>query len=261
MEKVIVSLAAISSRMSNLHLTLASLAKQEYPDFEVRVYVSPDPFLLDEGVVEIPVECKRLIEATGGKVKWLYTRNIGSYRKLLPVLADPELNNVLIATADDDTVYPEDWLSTLVYYYRRHRCIISYRGHNMRKDANGFVPYRRWMRSKIVKNPSLFLLPTGKDGVLYHSSFFNRDVLNIHQALRHARTADDLWFKWCTATNDIPVYIVYTNYEDQTLATTNEDGPSLYFAFNEKGGNDRAIRALESYLMARGDTSLSQLTD
>ncbi|CAM4092594.1 glycosyltransferase family A protein [Bordetella tumulicola] len=260
MEKVIISLAAISSRMANLHLTLVSLLEQDFTDFEIRVHVSPDAFLLDEGVVDIPVECQKLLERTD-KIKWLYTRNIGSYRKLLPVLADPLVNNALIVTADDDTVYPADWLSTLVYYYRRYHCIISYRGHNMRRDANGFVPYRRWMKAKIGKNPSLFLLPTGKDGVLYHTSFFDRDVLNVHQAMRLARTADDLWFKWHTAINDIPVYMVHTDYSANTLVATDDNGPSLYLMFNEKGGNDKAIHSLESYLDSRGQARLASLQE
>lgn len=259
MEKVIVSLAAISSRMESLHLVLASLLSQNYPNFEIRVHVSSDKFLLDEGVHEIPESCKILINNNIDKIKWLYTRNIGSYRKLLPVLVDPEIHDSLIATADDDTVYPEDWLSTLVYYYRIHRCIISYRGHFMKKDANGFVPYRRWMGTEIKKNPSLFLLPTGKDGVLYHPSFFDKNIINIHQALHYARTADDLWFKWCTAVNKVPVYLVHTSYESDTLESVESDGPSLYSSFNKGGGNDRSILALEEFFISRGETPLAKI--
>ena len=258
MEKVIISLTAISGRLPSLHLTLASLLEQDFPDFEVRVHVSPEPFLLDDGVSEIPPECKKIIKRSG-KIKWLYTRNIGSYRKLLPVLADPLINDALIVTADDDTVYPTHWLSTLVHYYQKYHCIVSYRGHHMKKSMNGFAPYRQWMTNSIDKNPSLFLLPTGKDGVLYHTSFFDRNVLNVHRAMLLASTADDLWFKWHTAVNGIPVYIVHMDYSVNTLVTTDDNGPSLYSTFNEKGGNDKAVDALESYQDARGMSRLAWL--
>ncbi|ODN71010.1 glycosyltransferase [Methylobrevis pamukkalensis] len=244
MEKIIVSLTSISHRMARLHLTLASLAAQDYPNFEVRVYVSPDRFLLDEGVIDIPPDCQALMDSDP-RIRWMITPNIGSYRKLLPVLAENMSGEALIATADDDTIYPADWLSTLAHYYRRYNCIIAYRGHTMVRSEGSFLNYRRWMTRPQKENPSVFWLPTGKDGVLYNPLFFHRNVLNYHKALSVARTADDLWFKWHTALYNVPAYIVNTDYT--TMLEDTNDGPSLYKSFNQAGANDVAIAALEQY--------------
>ena len=249
MDKVIVGLTSIRARLDKLHFTLASLLAQDYPRFEVRLFTSRDPFLLDEGCVSLPAECRALMREDR-RLKWMQVPNIGPYRKLLPLLADPLEINSLIVTADDDTIYPAHWLSTLVHYYRRHRCIIGFRGHQMMKGEGHFLPYRRWMNQKITTNPSPLLLPTGKDGVLYHSSFFHPSVLDVRNALKLAQTADDLWFKWHTAVSRVPTYIVHTDYRSASLPDTNE-GPSLYREFNAGGANDVTIAALEKYADAR----------
>lgn len=245
MDKVVISLTSIRSRQDQLHLTLQSLLQQDYPDFEVRIFVSHEAYLLDEGFAAIPAECRALLRQDR-RLRWCRVPNLGPYRKLLPILADPLMQNTLIVTADDDTLYPSHWLSTLVHYYRLHRCIIGFRGHQMARDAAGFLPYRRWMNQKIVQTPSLFLLPTGKDGVLYHPAFFHQAVLDIRSAMAVAPTADDLWFKWHTAINRVPAYLVHADYRSASLPDTN-DGPSLYREFNAAGANDVTIAALEKY--------------
>ncbi|GLK83913.1 glycosyltransferase family A protein [Ancylobacter defluvii] len=256
MEKVIIGLTSIRARQDKLHLTLASLLQQDYPDFEIRVFTSRDPYLLDEGIEDIPPACREL--AADGRLRWFRVPNSGPYRKLLPILADPLAQEALIATADDDTIYPAHWLSTLVHYYRRHRCIVAFRGHRMVKGDGGFLPYRYWTSQTITDNPSVFLLPTGKDGVLYHPSFFHPAVLDMITAMKAAPTADDLWFKWHSAVNGVPVYVVHPDYRLASLPDTNE-GASLFRDFNDGGANDGAIAALEKYADGKLGMTLARL--
>jgi hypothetical protein len=161
---------------------------------------------------------------------------------------------VLIATADDDTVYPRTWLSDLAAHHDRHRCIVSHRGHYMPRRKTGFWHYRKWMNHEAEEGqrgrPSLFNLPTGKDGVLYDPAFFHAAVLDVDTALAIAPTTDDLWFKWHTAARDVPVHIISPSYRQSTFPTIT-DGPSLYDAFNREGGNDKAVLALEAYAKER----------
>lgn len=245
MDHVIIGLTTMRRRLSTLHLTLTSLLQQDYPSFEVRVFVSRQPFLLDEGVVELPEDCLQL-DPSGERLKWEWVNNIGPYRKLLPILAGADADDALIVTADDDTKYPADWLSRLVYFHQRHGGIVSYRGHRIRHEGNALSRYRKWMTGGIDENPSVLNLPTGKDGVLYRKKFFHSGVLDVGAALRICRTADDLWFKWHTVIYGVPVFLIETDYSVGTLEVVN-DGPSLYWSFNQGGENDRAVAALETY--------------
>ena len=256
MDKVIVSLTTISTRIEKLHLTLSSLLEQDYPNFEVRVFISRKPFLIDGGIQSLPPECHRLIRADP-RLRLFYVPNIGPYRKLLPILTEASGTAALVATADDDTIYPANWLSLLCHYYRRFRCIIGFRGHQMFLENESWLNYRKWMTKGVQSNPSPLCLPTGKDGVLYNTSFFHPGVLDVQKALSYAATTDDLWFKWHTAILQVPVYLINTNFRSSSLENTNS-GTSLYEQFNEKGGNDSAIDLLEKYAAKEMGTTLSE---
>ncbi len=257
MNTILISLTVIHTRLAKLHLTLQSLLAQDHKDFEVRVHASREPFLLDEGAREVPAGVQRLI-AEDSRLSWRWVPNIGSYRKLLPALNETIDDDQLIVTADDDTIYPSGWLSTLAQNYSLFNCIISFRGHFIAIDNAVFAPYRSWMRHGIIENPSELVLPTGKDGVLYHTSHFDRRVLNYVRALHLAPTADDLWFKWHTAVNNVPVYCIEPDYTKGSLVDTGE-GPSLYLNFNNMGANDRAVARLHSYAQAEWGFDLAKV--
>jgi hypothetical protein len=256
--KLIVSLTVISTRAGRLHLTLDSLLRQDFRDFEIRVHASRTPYLLDAGIIRVPEACQALMRGDG-RLRWDVVPNVGPYRKLLPVLADTAAQGALIVTADDDTLYPADWLSSLVSAFERQRCIIAFRGHNMEHGAEGFLRYRRWMMGRITDNPSVFCLPTGKDGVLYHPSFFHPSVLDVQQACRIAPTSDDLWFKWHSAANDVPVHVMNPDYMTHSLPETANGGPSLYQEHNKGGANDAAVARLELHARATFGRTLFEI--
>ncbi|MEQ9168771.1 MAG: hypothetical protein RLO12_21115, partial [Fulvivirga sp.] len=203
---------------------------------------------LDEGIHE-PSQALMQLEGQNKKFSIHYTTNTGPYRKLLPLLESDFWNqDDLLVTADDDTLYPANWLSQLVEAYETHRCIICHRGHHMANTNGTFFPYRQWMRHGIRENPSLLNLPTGKDGVLYPPELLSSAVLNIEKALEVAPTADDLWLKWHTAAMGAQVYCINTDYKSGTFAECSEKtGPALYDNFNRGGGNDKCIQRLVEY--------------
>ncbi len=257
MQHVSVCLTSISSRAEKLHITLRSLAAQNYRSFSVRIYVSREPYLLDQGDFRISQDCRDLMRANDN-VSFVFVPNTGPYRKIIPFLQERIGDNHLVATADDDTVYPADWLSTLVQNYNERRCVVAFRGHQMLPGEGRWQRYRRWMTSGVTDNFGPYGLPTGKDGVLYNTMFFNRHVLNMDKAMAVAPTVDDLWLKWHSAFSGIPVFLINKNYSSATFEDTN-DGTSLYQSFNKTGGNDVAIQALEEYSIATfGQTLLER---
>ena len=240
-----ISLTSISSRMTTLHLTLMSLLDQSYSDIRINLYLSREPYLLDEGVDDVGEEIVALQKIAGERLRITYTRNTGPYRKLIPYLLENWGTSRLVVTVDDDTVYPKDWLQGLLYAYGRNGCSVAYRGHRIVTEGDGFAPYRSWMKSEILENPSPLILPTGKDGILYDTAFFPLNVLNMTDALRLAPTTDDLWFRWNLVMNGISVYIIKTDY---TFSFEESDyQSSLYLNFNRGGSNDVAIKELDRY--------------
>lgn len=241
-----ISLTAISSRMGSICQTLQSLLDQDYDDLQVHLHLSKEPYLLDKGVPNLPADVAALVAQSDGRLKVHYCRNIGPYRKLLPYLFRHWGQSKLVATADDDTIYPRHWLSTLAAAYQSYGCVIAYRGHRILQREGVLAPYRNWMRSQIEENPGRLILPTGKDGILYDTACFPINVLNVQDAMQIAPTADDLWFRWHLCLNGIQTYLINMDYRADTFSETDYDS-SLYLNFNHGGSNDAAIEALEAY--------------
>jgi hypothetical protein len=247
-----ISMTSMSSRLSTLHLTLKSLLDQDYGDLVIHLYLSREPYLLDKGITELTPEIIALQQEAGDRLKIQFCPNWGPYRKLLPYLRENWGYSKLVVTVDDDTIYPPDWLQGLVDAYDTYRCVIGFRGHRINIRNDQIAPYRSWMRTRIEENPSLFILPTGKDGVLYNTAFFPINVLNIEDAVKIAPTVDDLWFRWHLLLNRIPVSVINVDYKTGTLEETDYDS-SLYLNFNKGGGNDVAVDALQGYFRERFD--------
>lgn len=66
-----------------LAATLRSILNQSYANFSVKVYISKQPFLLDEGITEIPQSLKDLLEKFDN-LSVIFCENLGPFRKLLP---------------------------------------------------------------------------------------------------------------------------------------------------------------------------------
>lgn len=248
---VTVTLTAISSRLGSLPRTIESLLRQDYLNFNVRLYLSREPFLIDNGIGDAPpAALTALVQSHPNSFQIDIVPNIGSYRKLIPFLIETWGQRHLVATADDDTFYPADWLQRLVRSYIRLSCVIAYRGHYMQHDGQSLTPYRSWMNSRVRRNPDIFCLPTGKDGVLYDTIFFHPSVTDYRSALQIAPTADDLWFKWHTAASDVPVYLINSDYRAHTFPHAGFR-QGLYESFNKGGKNDESIEKLVAYARKR----------
>ena len=244
--------------MPTICVTLRSLLNQSYSDLCIHLYLSREPYLLDQGVPELPQDLVALQKEAEGRLKIEYCPNWGPYRKLLPYLRENWGTSKLVVTVDDDTVYPPHWLQGMVDSYDTYHCVIGYRGHRINMQDGKLMPYRSWMRTKIEENPSLYILPTGKDGILYNTAFFPINVLNIADALRIAPTVDDLWFRWHLLLNHIPVNVINVDYRAGTFEETGYES-SLYLNFNKAGGNDVAIKELQTYFKDQFDVSIEQL--
>jgi hypothetical protein len=121
-QPVYVSIATIRSRIARVHRTITSIFEGPLVPDRVFLFISREAFLLDAGVQpeDIPAELTALVTQRHWPVSIVYTQNLGSHRKLLPLLARKWDEDCAIATFDDE---PKDegklqqYLQQLVRYY------------------------------------------------------------------------------------------------------------------------------------------------
>lgn len=239
--EVDVSLTTIAARIGQVERVVLSICAQEPAPARVVLHLSHEPWLLDDGVAEVPAGLRALERA--GKLDIRFVVNTGPYRKLLPWLAGHIGQDRLVVTADDDTIYPQGWLAGLLAG-RQAGVTVAHGAHAIPLRDGVVAPYGQWFREPVV-SPSLRLLPVGKDGVLYHAAEFPPEVLDVALALRLAPTGDDLWLRWHQARLGVQVAVAGQG----KLAEVGQ-GESLWRRYNRAGGNAAMVSALERHFGA-----------
>lgn len=256
----IVSLTTISSRVDRVSQTIHRIAQQTLKPHSINLYISEEPYLLDQGIRRGNEHLRRIADM-GANI--YLTSNIGPYRKQYPLLqqlrdahASPA---TLIVTMDDDVLYPDDVLEQLVDAARFDDAVIAHRGREMVFDGRRLKPYSEFKAPASMK--SQCNLGTGKNGIAYRLKHFPLDPAEYIGPWL-APTADDIWCKWVTGVRCVPTIIlepraVYDSRFDFSEAKP-EDKIGLYHAFNSTGANDEAMMNMEVFfLLMRGANFVS----
>lgn len=259
LEPVVISLTTISSRINYVEKTLKTLLSQTYFNFNIFLYISKEGYLLDEGIDKIPLELARLKEKHNN-LFIEFTENTGPYRKLIPSLKKYWGTNQLLVTVDDDVLYPDNFLATLVTAEQIHGCPVAFRGRVATANNTELNRYKAWKRTDLAGR-SFANVPTGKDGVAYRPQYFRESVLDIKKAVELARTADDLWFKWNTALNGKESCLLFDSLEESFRNATSKEeaGVTLFDEYNQSGKNDEVVLKLETYFKAKTKKTLFEI--
>ena len=139
---------------------------------------------------DLPSTLQRL-ESRGLEIH--LTEDLGPHTKYYPyVHREPRFAAPLV-TADDDVIYPEDWLEQLIQGYEANPSAIHcFRAHRIRMADARTTPYNSWAPCEDTR-PSHLNLITGVSGVIYPPEYL------LH--LRHSGTdftqrcphSDDIW--------------------------------------------------------------------
>ena len=167
-------------------------------------------------------------------INWV--KNIGPYRKLLPLLKDKWEEDCIIITIDDDTVYDSHLIENLIYDYYKQRCVIGCRGYTPSFDKIENFEYKK--KGKL-QNLSLNNFLTGKGGILYKPEFFHKTqdlIFNEEIYLDTCPTGDDIWFYIVRLLNNIKCYICSKNWEVKDLTCG-----GLYEQINIKDNNNTKL--------------------
>lgn len=158
---VIISLTTYPKRFGDMELCLKSLILQSVKPDNIIVYLGKDS--VD---IPLPYDLEKYKEY-GVEFKYDRTYNLKSYKKFY--YAVQEFPDAIIITADDDIIYPANWLESLLDSYERYPHAISARRvHLMRMNGNELAPYNSWVdQYRGIREPSHALFATGCGGILY----------------------------------------------------------------------------------------------
>ena len=188
-KNVVVSLTTFPARGNNVYLCLNSILRQGVRAEKVILWLAKSQF---PNKYDLPKSILNL-EKYGLDIR--FCDDLKSYKKVF--YAAQEYSDKIIVTADDDVLYPENWLDNLIKTSRLYpNCVVCYRAHRVVFDGDNVAPYSQWIgMSPNEKGPSKALVPIGVGGVLYPRAFFNGVELNAKTICEICPTTDDLWLK------------------------------------------------------------------
>lgn len=187
--KVIISLTTIPERIDKVWLTIESLLRQTYKADEIILWLADEEFdghyLTD-----------RLLAQKKRGLTIRYCDNLKSYKKFYYTMK--ENRNSFVVTVDDDVIYAETMLGTMLRTYQQNPgCVICNRSHQIRNKGNELLPYNRWKayekRNMDFGEPSFRNFFTGCGGTLFPVYLLDKRIIQKEVFLEKAPEADDVW--------------------------------------------------------------------
>lgn len=141
-------------------------------------------------------------EATAsGRLRRLITRGLevaiaepmGPHAKYYPYVRSESSHELPLVTADDDIIYPKDWLEKLASAYASEPDVIHcYRAHEFTIRNGRPAPYASWPPVTVTA-PRFSSFLTGVSGVIYPPNFLDH-LREMGDRFRStAAKADDVW--------------------------------------------------------------------
>lgn len=230
----VVSLTSFGARARTVAFTIESIAQGELLPSRLLLW-------LDEpGLLALPPPMLRRLQRRGVEV--LPTENWGPHKKYYPFVASQAAFDVPLVTADDDVLYPADWLSGIAQRYAADRqSVHCYRARVVSLNEGRFTPYASW-RECSSNVPSHRHFSIGMAGVLLPPQLL--------QELRRSGTAfvagcprtDDIWLNLQAQRTGARVRQVHATPSYFMLLPGTQKVGLLHS--NIDGGNDSALAAV-----------------
>lgn len=183
---IVVSLTTYGQRLNFVHLAVASIMLQTLKANRIILWLGDE--LQNQ---ELP-EMLKLLQQYGLEI--YYTRDIRSYKKLIPTLKLCPQDTII--TIDDDLIYDVCLLEHLIKAHLRNpNCIYGVRCHKIVIKEGVIAPYAEWEREVTTPEESLLLLPTTGAGVIFPPHSLDEEVFNEDVFLNICPSTDDIWFK------------------------------------------------------------------
>ena len=239
---VIVTLTTYPGRINEVYYCLQSLLHQRLQPEKTILWLAREQF--PNGIKDVP---QRIFDLQDKGLSIEFCDDYRSYKKI--VEAAKKWSNYSLVTADDDTLYPEDWLENLVETWKANsKCVVCYRAHKITIRDNAVEPYSNWQGlSKNIKGPLISLIPIGVGGVLYPPHYFSGVEFNYEEIKNLAPTTDDIWLKVVGLTKQIKVVKVFENSKEWFTVKGSQTSSLVKHNVEQTNANDTALRNLMEY--------------
>lgn len=195
MNKVIVSLTSFPAAIPYAAGAVRSILNGSSLPDKVVLYLTFAQF----GEAGIPADLLELAKNNPIFEIRNYERDIRSYRKLIPALAD--FPDDIIVTIDDDVAYDKDMLRDFLHLHEQMPDVVLAHRAKLMKPG---LPYKKWKKYRwyhfLFKRIHIGYknIQTGVGGVLYPPHCLKKEMLDVDLFSKIAPTTDDIWF-WAAA--------------------------------------------------------------
>lgn len=183
---ITLSLTSYSDRLKTVWYTIESLAQGSVLPARFILWVDEEEF-----DVENYPELKRL-QARGLEIR--HTVNYGPHKKAYPYALETGGEENVLVTADDDILYPKDWLRHLYAASVKYPGeFLGYRTHRFTLDEQGNIaPYRQWVYG--TDNEAFYsnFITTGA-GTIFPKTLLKALKEAGEEFLKKSPKADDIW--------------------------------------------------------------------
>mgnify|MGYP000181982649 FL=1 len=235
-DNLYVSLTSFPPRFETLAEVLSALLQQSLKPGKICLWIYHND--LKKLQHAVPKSILKRIKVYG-------CEELYSYKKILPLLKrNPSVD---VVTADDDVIYPRDWLQSLVE--KSNECpghVVAHRVHKITLDkSQNPNPYKSWQwcdESAVQPSPLNFQTEVG--GVLYPCGSLNKRVLEVEMLQKLCPGNDDIWLYFMTRLNNN--YVVATGEKFQYPHIPESQNQALWKTNVERNRNDRYFRNMAS---------------
>lgn len=197
-----ISLTSHGDRLKKCYLSIESIGRGIARARCVTLWVDSENFFSNP-----PSEIKRL-ERRG--LRLCFSANYGPHTKYFPQIIAGK-NDVPLVTADDDIIYPRDWLSVLEASYSTNKDFVHcYRAHRIKFESTKLASYAQWRPCQST-DPSYWNFATGVSGVLYPPGFLTAAKDYGTKFLEICPKQDDVWLHIIAIRNGFKIRQVAKN--------------------------------------------------
>lgn len=235
---VVVSLTTYGRRIDAAAIAVESIARGSTKPSRIILWLDNPDLYADR-----PAALRRL-ERRGLEV--VLTDNFGPHTKYFPYVKSVRDHRLPLVTADDDIMYPRNWLRQLGRAYIDNPTSINcHWASTVLVEDGRLKSYHTWPNCRNAV-PAFSNFGLGVSGVIYPPSMLAELAIQGAAFQHLSPTADDVWLHWVALRAGYPVrqispvprhFALIPGTQEQTLMKTNNV---------EGSGNDAWIRGLYS---------------